>query len=64
MTNDTDIAQTLHEIESRLESASDAFKHEVARIHGALNREFAATDKALEAFVDELGKGNEDTALD
>jgi|GEM_PF-5393420 len=63
MNKNPDVQQTLEEIESRLESASDAFKSEISRIHGALNQEFAATDKALEEFVDELEKGKDDTSL-
>lgn len=66
MTNAPHIDTELAELEREILASSAAFEKEVAHLHGELNKEFAATDAALEDFVkeierDDLLTGNTET---
>lgn len=59
MSDDTNSLETeLDALEQRLAASSQTFKADIATQHKHLSEDFAAADKALEEFAEEIEKGD------
>lgn len=51
-----ELLKALDELDQEITATTAQFEKNVTEIRGKLNEEFAAADKALNDFVDELGR--------